>query len=249
MLRLKPTLLPSKAAGRVHLALIRDNLGRLDGVDARAVAWSGIEDWLMANADTTLTRSEVMEQITQATEQVEHDVTERIALERPQDLGGWFKGLYPKMDNADIAKRIMANENASEWGTNLQVTVETVAAAKKCIENELAKYETWEEFDGASNSSIRSLLSGEQAWHKVRATCPGQTTILKFLGAPWKQHQIQPALDVIRAEEAEQRKAEEARKGVRTGGHPPLAGQEGRVSCWERCGERLQRVLEDDLHQ
>jgi len=89
--------------------------------------------------------------------------------------------------------RIMANENMQQWGNNIAVIIETVKAIKNYLDAELAKYETWD----TSNESIKCLFESQKAFESTRGRGVGQTTILKFLGEPWKQHMIQVALSAI----------------------------------------------------
>jgi hypothetical protein len=92
--------------------------------------------------------------------------------------------------------RIMANENMDEWQSNTSVMLETVLTAKEYLEGELAKYESWEE---CPNSFIKALFTGTKGYFiHCKNEGVGQTTILKFLGANWKQWQIQKALSILK---------------------------------------------------
>jgi len=88
--------------------------------------------------------------------------------------------------------RIMANENI-ESNRSPAVVNETVHAVKDYLDGELTRSGSW----GTLNSSIKGLTDKEH-FHQLKDKGVGQTTILKFLGPPWKQHMIQDALATLR---------------------------------------------------
>ena len=91
--------------------------------------------------------------------------------------------------------KIMAEENLN-WTTSPAVVNETVLAAREFLNAELKKYKTWE--DACANESIiTTIVDNAKAFVKLRDQRPGQTTILKFLGANWKQWMVQEALKVL----------------------------------------------------
>jgi ParB-like chromosome segregation protein Spo0J len=102
------------------------------------------------------------------------------------------------LDDTTMLK-IMANENMEEWGSNPSIIKETVRVAKGYLDGELDKYESWEQF---KESDLINLLEQktEKAFNKVKAGV-GQTTLLKFLGEPWKQSRIQEALATLKDEQ------------------------------------------------
>jgi len=116
-----------------------------------------------------------------------------------------------KLSDPDML-RIMANENLEGWGSSPQVAIETVSVVKEYLDGELAKYETWREF--SSNESIRTILldvQSEPTFRKLKGSGVGQTTILKFLGKPWKQWVIQDALATINDKRVDSKSIEKLR--------------------------------------
>lgn len=103
-----------------------------------------------------------------------------------------------KLDDSMMIQ-IMANENSEQWKMNPQVIIETVKVTRDFLNAELAKYESWERV----NSSIKSLFTSPESFTKTKDTGVGQTTILKFLGKNWRQHQIQFALNTLDDQEIE----------------------------------------------
>jgi len=95
--------------------------------------------------------------------------------------------------------RIMANENMEQWGTNPVVIFETVLAARNYLNEELSKYDDWNDVPQGLMDSLD--LSAKSAFQNAKTKGVGQTTILKFLGSNWKQHVIQSALLAINAVE------------------------------------------------
>lgn len=93
--------------------------------------------------------------------------------------------------------QIMANENALQWNLTPALINETVEIAKEYLDRELAKHESWEDL----NKNIKILFDTEHSFIQTKTHGIGQTTILKFLGEPWKQYQIQQALKILNDEE------------------------------------------------
>jgi hypothetical protein len=102
-----------------------------------------------------------------------------------------------EMTDIQMLKR-MANENMNDWGITTGVIVETVLSVKNYLENELSKYESWE--DITSNKFIRCLFETKTGFTECKTKGIGQTIILKFLGKPWKQWQVQQALEILNKE-------------------------------------------------
>jgi len=116
----------------------------------------------------------------------------------------------------------------------------TVRAVKEFLDGELAKCNNYEEF--RSNKGIRPNfpeIDSETAFRSIKAKGTGQTTILKFLGPPWKQWMVQltPILDIspyeraelalklkdIIAEKAKEKQREGGKKKVlQISGEPPI---------------------------
>jgi ParB-like chromosome segregation protein Spo0J len=91
--------------------------------------------------------------------------------------------------------KIMAEENL-DWATSPAVVIETVLAAKKFLDAELAKYDS---LDKCHDKTIRALFAAKKGDFKhCKRNGVGRATILKFLGGNWKEHMIQNALDIIR---------------------------------------------------
>ena len=94
--------------------------------------------------------------------------------------------------------RIMANENMDEWQSNTAVMLETVLTAKEFLESELAKYETWDKFRIIKSNSTIFDFNEKETFTRAQEQGIGSPTILKFLGANWKQWQIQKALSILK---------------------------------------------------
>ncbi len=122
------------------------------------------------------------------------------------------------LDDATML-RIMANENMDEWRASPAVINETVFAAKKFIDSELAKYETREAIP--ANSFISQIASDAYSFANLKKQGAGQTTILAFLGGNWKQWMIQEALETLKLDKEKRidRKAVEVIKSVEAAKH------------------------------
>lgn len=101
-----------------------------------------------------------------------------------------------KLDDATMI-RIMANENMDDWRTMPAVINETVIVAKKFIDAEMAKVETWE-MACADKNIITTLVGDAKGFVKLRDQGAGREVILKFLGGNWKQWMIQESLATIK---------------------------------------------------
>ena len=75
--------------------------------------------------------------------------------------------------------RIMANENLEAYNPTTMVVNETVAAAKEFIDNELAKYETWEDFRSGKNTIP---IDTEPEFRSLKGKGAGRNIICSFLG-------------------------------------------------------------------
>jgi hypothetical protein len=88
--------------------------------------------------------------------------------------------------------RIMANENLDSWGMSPSVINETIFAAKKFLEEELARCESLDH-PGELSSVI---LSSNSQFQQCKRDGVGRDTIKKFLGGNWTEHMVQEALSV-----------------------------------------------------
>lgn len=95
--------------------------------------------------------------------------------------------------------KAMAAENLHEWESKPYVLVESVRQARDYLNTELSQYDSWEEYKQA-NKSI-NLISDPSNFEQLKQRGVGQTTILKFLGKPWKQWIIQESLATIESDE------------------------------------------------
>jgi len=69
-------------------------------------------------------------------------------------------------------------------------------AAKEFLDEELAKYDSYEKY---SQGSLRALFKGTKGdFKKAKNHGVGESTICKFLGGNWKQWMIQQALDTLK---------------------------------------------------
>lgn len=50
--------------------------------------------------------------------------------------------------------------------------------------------------------TIRPLVPEKGTFQLLKKSGPGQTTILKFLGNGWRQHQVQTSLEILKKQEA-----------------------------------------------
>lgn len=96
--------------------------------------------------------------------------------------------------------QIMANENLDEWGARPEVLNETVLAAKKFLDGEIAKYKKWDE--ARVNKNINTIFGNAGNFGVAKKEGVGQTTLLKFLGGNFKQWMIQSALETFRDDKA-----------------------------------------------
>ena len=115
-----------------------------------------------------------------------------------------------EIDDATML-RIMANENMDEWKSTPAVINETVSAAKAFIDAELAKYETWGDFDEQA-SMFRGLFTAiaekkpdkrhPASWYfnQVKSQGAGIAIICAFLGGNWKAWMVETALRTINDE-------------------------------------------------
>ncbi len=107
------------------------------------------------------------------------------------------------ISDADMV-RIMATENREQYDENQTILIETVQTVRDFLNRELKKYNTWEEakkvneFINLFGEEKNPVASFGQAKGNQGV---GQTIILKFLGAGWKQWKIQHALEVLNSEE------------------------------------------------
>ena len=103
------------------------------------------------------------------------------------------------LDDATML-RIMANENLDSWKTTTAVINETVLATKEFLQSEFDKCSTIKDMPPVLINLLEQKT--EKSFNKTKAGI-GQTTILKFLGANWKQWMIQSALQTLKSEAEE----------------------------------------------
>lgn len=82
--------------------------------------------------------------------------------------------------------QIMANENMDEWQTSPSVLIETVKVTKQFLDEELAKYKTFEDFQKSSFLNKRALFVGKKGDFLIAQKGVGQGTIVHFLGKGWE---------------------------------------------------------------
>ena len=68
--------------------------------------------------------------------------------------------------------------------------------AKEFLDNELAKYDTWEEFRLGKNT--QPILKSEPEFRSVKGKGVGWKTIQAFLGANWHEWIIKDALNTLK---------------------------------------------------
>jgi ParB-like chromosome segregation protein Spo0J len=95
--------------------------------------------------------------------------------------------------------RVMINENV-EYEPRPKLINSDVEKAKKFLDDELAKYETWEKI--RSEKNIRAILGVDngQAFAALKNKGAGRATILAYLGKPWAKRgwMIQAALATLK---------------------------------------------------
>lgn len=140
-------------------------------------------------------------------------------LQAAKELGFKEVDLTVEELSDEIMIKRMANENMEIWGPVTSTILETVGAVKEYIENELGKYESWEDFTTNKNISrkfidqvIENSKYPERTFQTIKGKGLGQELILDFLGKPWKQWQIQNALEIINNEKIEIEAAEKFNK-------------------------------------
>ena len=96
---------------------------------------------------------------------------------------------------SDVAMlKMMAEENLN-WTSSPAIVNETVRAAKKFLDDELAKCERLDRAD----KNISPLFTDEGNFQQCKQHGVGRDTILKFLGSNWKGWKIQQALEMSTA--------------------------------------------------
>jgi hypothetical protein len=98
------------------------------------------------------------------------------------------------IDDAMMIK-IMANENMEDWKLTTSVLIETVSVAKEYLENQLAKYDRWEDIDPGEFTRI---FENQHSFTQSKTHGIGRDIIKKFLGDNWKDHDIKHALTAIK---------------------------------------------------
>lgn len=96
----------------------------------------------------------------------------------------------------------MRSHTKPETKIELANIKESVRVAKKYLDEELAKYESWEELSLPLINLLKvdkhgnelPIRDAKKAFAEAKRRGVGQTTILKFLGGNWKQGKIQKAL-------------------------------------------------------
>ena len=93
--------------------------------------------------------------------------------------------------------QIMAEENLN-WSTAPTVMVQTIQAAKDFIDDELAKYE---KFEDMTEEIFSHLFENPKAFTNAKREDKGgvgRETIVKFLGGNWTDYRVQTALSIIK---------------------------------------------------
>ncbi|OFY61620.1 MAG: hypothetical protein A2Y71_03015 [Bacteroidetes bacterium RBG_13_42_15] len=91
-----------------------------------------------------------------------------------------------------VCTGICTTRSQQDHSKIIKSLIETVRATKDFLNEELGKYESWEELP---NKSIKQLFIDEKGYSpegrfkQCKKDGAGQTTILKFLGEPWKDHE------------------------------------------------------------
>jgi len=105
----------------------------------------------------------------------------------------------PVKDISDIAMiQIMADENFG-WGVTPAIAFETVRAAKRFIDTEVAKYERWEDVrsQGILGTIFETLgINSGQAFAKLKSGA-GEETVKRFLGDNWSLWTVRQALSTV----------------------------------------------------
>ena len=85
-----------------------------------------------------------------------------------------------------------------------EVINQTIWQAKKFLEKELRKYNTYNELKNRCPKSGRTILgvNSEPAFRKLKGDGIGEGTILKFLGGNFKSWMMQNALATLTDDEA-----------------------------------------------
>lgn len=78
---------------------------------------------------------------------------------------------------------------------------ETILAVKTYLDDELAKYRTWEQFCSGELSRTNLGIESGHAFSKLKDKGVGRETILKFLGPEWKETIVKIALHIINTPE------------------------------------------------
>jgi hypothetical protein len=85
------------------------------------------------------------------------------------------------------------------------IAIESVRAAKNFLDSELAKYDSWEDFErlGGFTRSLFNPPSGKtfKAWWKNQKSCVGHHIIRRFLHGAMKEWKIKACLGVIKNSE------------------------------------------------
>lgn len=102
---------------------------------------------------------------------------------------------------------IQANENMDDWNLSPAIVNETVSVARDFLNDELRKYDTWEElkekgligisdlFEGHVNEK-GELINPKAAFGQAKGEQGiGYRTVAKFLGKNWKGWKIKDALN------------------------------------------------------
>lgn len=93
---------------------------------------------------------------------------------------------------------MMAQENLTIYNQNPRIINETVQVAKEFIDAELARYETWDEVEGAKHSTLTSLCGSSQGFAQAKTSGAGRKMICAFLGGNWKPWQVEDALKALK---------------------------------------------------
>lgn len=124
------------------------------------------------------------------------------------------------ISDADMV-RIMANENFQDWRSTPSVINETVLAAKRFLDGELAKCETWKDISvkNMTDIFISHNVDAKKAFSNAKRDGIGRDVIVRFLGGNWKNWMVQEALATLKLdkENVVDRKAVELLPTVKAG--------------------------------
>ena len=96
---------------------------------------------------------------------------------------------------------MMLSENAPGWKPDTAAITGMVLAAKKELDAELLKAETWEDWQNMANEFMSHIFQNAKSFKNSQRTGAGAPIILKYLGKGWNQTTIQQALEILKDKE------------------------------------------------